>query len=364
MNKIFFLALVTIIVACSDKSSDLTEATRGLRAFKVENSTRSVERRYSSVVQPHDETRLAFEVGGQLQKVDLDEGQTVRLGEVLLKLDSNTFQLHVQASEAELAQTTAAYRNASANFERQSVLWDKRVIPRSGFDDAKAAVDTARAQQKQASKRLEIAQDNLAKTQLKAPFQGTITKIEVSSYATIPAGQRTLTLYADNAFETAFTVPSSVISALTVGQPVRILISDMPSDEYSGHISELGARAAEVSAFPVVVVLDNAPANLKSGMSAEVIIDIALEQHGDGFLIPITCFSFNTVKQLNPDRTGVPVFVYDPDTGTVRERKVDVLSVRENMVIVQSGLQIGDLVASAGVSYLRDGQPVQLLEQQ
>lgn len=364
MNKLVFFAFVTIIAACSDNSSELTESTRGLRAFKVESSTQSVERRYPSVVRPHDETRLAFEVGGQLQEVVLDEGQTVQLGEVLLKLDPSTFQLHVQASQAGLAQTTAAYQNASANFERQSVLWDKRVIPRSGFDDAKAAVDTARAQREQASKRLEIARDNLAKTELKAPFQGTIAKVEVSSYGTIPAGQRTLTLYADNAFETAFTVPSSVISALTVGQPVRILISDMPSETYSGHISELGARAAEVSAFPVVVVLDNVPANLKSGMSAEVMIDIALEPHGEGFLIPITCFSFNTVKRLNPDRTGVPVFVYDPDTGTVRERKVDVLSVRENMVIVHSGLQAGDLVASAGVSYLRDGQSVQLLEQE
>jgi RND family efflux transporter MFP subunit len=363
MNKIPFLALVVIIVACGDNTSELTESARGLRAFKVENSTQSVERAYPSVVRPHDETRLAFEVGGQLQEVVLDEGQTVGLGEVLLTLDPSTFELHVQASKAGLAQTTAAYRNASANFERQSVLWGQRVIPRSGFDDAKAAVDTARAKREQSSKRLEIAQDNLAKTELKAPFQGTIAKVEVSSYATIPAGQPTLTLYAGNAFETAFTVPSSVISALTVGQPVRILISDMAGEEYLGHISELGARAAEVSAFPIVAVFDNAPAKLKSGMSAEVIIEIALEQHGEGFLIPITCFAFNTVKRLRPDHTGVPVFVYDPNSGTVQKRKVDVLGVRENMVIVQSGLQAGDLVASAGVSYLRDGQPVKLLEE-
>jgi multidrug efflux pump subunit AcrA (membrane-fusion protein) len=69
------------------------------------------------------------------------------------------------------------------------------------------------------------------------------------------------------------------------------------------------------------------------------------------------------VKQLNSDRTGVPVLVYDPDNGTVRARQVDVLGVRENMVIVRSGQNEGELVASAGVSYLRDGQTVQLLEQ-
>lgn len=362
MNKILFLPLVIILAACADNTTELTEPTRGLRAFKVESSTQFVERRFPSVVRPHDETLLAFEVGGQLLEVKLNQGRTVRTGEVLFNLAPSTFQLHVQEAEAGLAQATATHRNASSNFGRQSELWDKRVIPRSGFDNAEAAVDTARAQLDQASKRLEIAQDNLAKTKLTAPFDGTVASVKVSSYETISAGQPMLTLYADNAFETAFTVPSSVVNAIVVGQSVRVLISDIPSVEYSGHIAELGTRAKEVSAFPVVVVLDNPPPSLKSGMSAEVIIDIALAEGGKGFLIPITCFAFNTVKQLSPDRTGVPVFVYDPHTGTVRQRKIDVLGVRENMVIVRSGLEVGDLVASAGVSYLRDGQPVQLLE--
>lgn len=363
MKIISYLTLAISLIACSDNTIELNEPVRGLRAFKVEIATQSVERRYPSVVQPHNETRLAFEVGGQLQAVNLDEGQTVRLNQVLLKLEPATFQLRVQEAEAALAQATATYRNANSNFKRQSELWDKRVIPRSSFDDAEAAVDTSRAQLAQSSKRLEIAQDSLAKTELTAPFDGTVAGVEVSSYATISAGQRTLTLFADNAYEAAFTVPSSVVGALKVGQAVRILISDIPGTAYSGHIAELGSRAEEVSAFPVVVVLDNAPAALKSGMSAEVMINIALAKGGEGYLVPITCFAFNTVKQLSPDRTNVPVFVYDPESKTVQERKINVLGVRENMVIVSSGLEAGELVASAGVSYLRDGQSVQLLEQ-
>jgi RND family efflux transporter MFP subunit len=179
-NQVLFLTFLIFLSAFSENNIELDEPTRGLRAFKVENSTQSVERRYPSVVKPHNETRLAFEVGGQLQNVDLNEGQTVRSGEVLLRLDPRTFQLHAQESKAGLDQATAAYRNVSANFERQAELWDKRVIPRSGFDDAKAAVNTARAQLEQAKKRVEIAQDNLSKTELKAPFDGTVAKVKVS----------------------------------------------------------------------------------------------------------------------------------------------------------------------------------------
>ena len=178
------------------------------------------------------------------------------------------------------------------------------------------------------------------------------------------AGQRTLTLYAENALETSFTVPSSVINFLSVGQVVRVVVSDLTSAEYSGRITELGTRASEISAFPIVVVLDDAPERIKAGMSAEVFIDVALPDSGEGFMIPVTCFAFKKIKQLKADGTGVPVFVYDPSTATVHERKVDVIGIRENGVIVQAGLQAGDLVASAGVSYLRDGQHVQLLDSQ
>lgn len=364
VHKMSLVVLLLALAGCSNDAIELNEPVRGLRAYKVVESTHSLERRYPSVVQPHDETRLAFEVGGQLQKVDLDEGQSVHSGEVLIKLDPSTFQLHVQESEAGLAQATAAHRNASANFVRQSELWQRGVIPRSDFDDAEAAVDTARAQLNQATKRLEISMDNLAKTELKAPFDGVIASVEVSSYATVPPGQMTLTLYAENAFETEFTVPSSVVNSLGVGMPVKVLIADIPGVEISGQVTELGSRAAEVSAFPVVVLLDRESVNIKAGMSAEVVIDVALPKKFEGFLIPISCFVFNNVIGLSSDRTGIPVFVYDPDTGTVRERKVDVISVRGNMVIVHAGLKVGDLVASAGVSYLHDGQAVKLLESQ
>ncbi|WP_339673786.1 efflux RND transporter periplasmic adaptor subunit [Dasania marina] len=351
-------------LACTEAPLEQTEAIRGLRTFQVKDQTQSMERRYPSVIQPHNETRLAFEVDGQLQDIKLVEGQAVGLGDVLLKLDPSTFELHVQEAEANVAQSTAAHRNASASFVRQSELWDKRVISRSVFDDAEAAVDTAFAQRQQANKKLDIAKDSLAKTELRAPFAGIITNVDVDSFATVSAGQRTLTLYAENALETSFTVPSSVINFLSVGQVVRVVVSDLTSAEYSGRITELGTRASEISAFPIVVVLDDAPERIKAGMSAEVFIDVALPDSGEGFMIPVTCFAFKKIKQLKADGTGVPVFVYDPSTATVHERKVDVIGIRENGVIVQAGLQAGDLVASAGVSYLRDGQHVQLLDSQ
>ncbi len=360
MRWLSALPIVLLFSACADEPTQNIERVKGLRAVLVESTTRFVERRYPSVIAPHDETRLALEVGGQLQKIDLEEGQTVQRDEVLLSLDPSTFQLHVQEAEAGLDQARAVHRNAQADFKRQAELWAKRVIPRSGYEDAEAELATAGARLDQAQKRLEIAADNLRKTELRAPFDGVIASVEVDSYATVAGGQRTLTLYAENAFETAFTVPSTVINSLAIGQPVRIRLADLQGAQFEGRITEIGSRATEVSAFPVVAVLEGASAEIKAGMSADVVVDLALPQGGEGFLIPIT--SFVAFDELDLEQTSATVFVYNAQTGTVHRRPVEVTEVRENSVVVQSGLTSGEWVASAGVSYLREGQRVKLLE--
>jgi RND family efflux transporter MFP subunit len=358
-----FASILTLLalIGCTDNTVDLAEPIRGLRTFEVVQQTQFVERRYPSVIQPHNETRLAFEVSGQLEAFNLVEGQTVSLDDVLLKLDPSTFELHVQEMRANVAQLTASHRNALSNFERQSELLEGNMIARSVFDDAEAAMDTAQARLNQTNKALEIANDSLTKTELRAPFTGIVTDVGVDSFATISPGQHMLTLYSDTALQTGFTVPSSVINFLSLGQTVRILVSDLPNAEFLGRITELGVRASDVSAFPIVAVLDEAPQRIKSGMSADVLIDVALPESGEGFLIPITCFAFKMTKRLNPDRTDIPIFVYDPISATVQERRVDVIGIRENMVIIDAGLKAGELVASAGVSYLRHGQSVFLL---
>ena len=166
---------------------------------------------------------------------------------------------------------------------------------------------------------------------------------------------------ADSAFETEISAPSSVINSIAVGQAVRVVVPELANLEFGGTITEVGSRAREVAAFPVVAVLNDPSESVRAGMSAEVAVRLDLASGDEGFLIPITCFAFDAVGQIQPDKTDATVFVYDPDPSTVRKRKIAVSEVRENAAIVREGLEVGELVASAGVSYLRDGQKVKLL---
>ena len=180
----------------------------------------------------------------------------------------------------------------------------------------------------------------------------------MKSFAQVAAGQPTVTLYSDDRFETSFLVPSATFQSLKVGQEVEIRVSDLPAVTLKGEISELGARAEQVSAFPVVVRMDNNVPGLNPGMSVEVAIEEPLIGGGNGFLLPLSAVVPAGGKDLGRVAT---VFVYDQTSSAAKKRSITVGGVRGNQLVVTDGLEAGDLVASAGVSYLVDGQKVKLL---
>ncbi|MDZ7825653.1 MAG: efflux RND transporter periplasmic adaptor subunit [Gammaproteobacteria bacterium] len=362
MRLISLAVLISTLLACSPPPEEGDDPVRGMIGFRVGEATDAIRRRFPSMIRPHDETRLAFEVAGRVGAVELEEGQKVRRDQVLLALQPETFELHVQEAQAGLAQAQAAHANARTTLARQEELWERRVIPRSVLDDARTALETTQARLEQARKRLEIAEDRLDKTRLRAPFDGIISRIRIDPFATVAAGEPLVTVYAGETFEARFMVPASLIDRLETGHPVRIVLPETSGAGFDGRITELGARADAISAFPAVAVIEDSTAGVRAGMAAEVVVEISLESGISGFRIPLSCFEFETATRLADETTRARVFVHDPDTGTVQPRTVTIAEVRENTVVVTEGLAAGEVIAAAGVTYLRPGQRVRLIE--
>jgi multidrug efflux pump subunit AcrA (membrane-fusion protein) len=93
-------------------------------------------------------------------------------------------------------------------------------------------------------------------------------------------------------------------------------------------------------------------------MSVEVTIQEPLTGGLSGFLVPLSVLAPEGGREL---RGAATVFLYDGETSTVRKHNVTVGGVRDNQLVVTEGLGAGDIVASAGVSYLVDGQKIKLL---
>jgi RND family efflux transporter MFP subunit len=351
--------LVFSLQGCSEKKQEAAEQpARGLRAYKVAAKAESRVRRFPSVLQPADVSSLSFEIGGQLKAVTLTVGQKVQLGDVLAEIDPRSLQTQVEQASAGVQQAQAQLDNAEADFQRKDELLKRGVATQAVFDQSRATLLSSRAQFDQARRQLDLANHNLDRSKLLAPFAGTIARIEVKSFAQVAAGQPIVTLYSDDRFEMSFLAPAPTFQSLGVGQAVDVRIADLPDLALKGEIKELGSKAEQVSAFPVVIRLDNSAPGLNAGMSVEVSIEEPLIGGKSGFVVPLTVLAPEGGKELQGKGT---VFVYDSGSSTVKKRAVTVGGVRDNRLVVTEGIAVGDIVASAGVSYLVDGQKVKLL---
>ena len=368
--KLVSLAAAVALSACSDAEQTQEEPpVRGLRVFEVSAQAENMQRRFPSLVQPSDETPMSFEISGQLTEVDLEVEQRVSAGDTLTSIDETTLRLELQQARASLDQAEASLNNARTDFQRKSTLLETGNVTQAAYDTSETNLRSAESQADQSMQQYAIATERLEKAVLRAPFDAIISNVDVRSFSNVAAGQTVVSLYSENAYEVEFTVPATVINDLTLGDEALVEITDLAGRTVNGRIKELGARAGQVSAFPVVVALEEDLPGLKAGMSADVVVTVSLlEDSNIGFLVPLNCIHLSGSKTLQDGasiRDGgggqAQVFVFDPETSTVSRRTIYTAGVRENQVIVVGGLSAGELIASAGVSYLTDGQKVRRL---
>lgn len=368
LQVIFVTAFATLVAACSESNQTPEDPpVRGLRVFEVSAQAESMERRFPSLVQPADETPLSFEISGQLSTVDLEVGQRISAGDTLTRVDETTLRLELQQSRASLEQAEATLENSRTDFRRKAALLETGNVTQAAYDTSQTNLRSAESQADQALQQYAISNERLEKAVLRAPFDGIISEVNVRSFSNITAGQTIVSLYSENAFEVEFSVPATVINELSLGDVTEVEIADLAGRTVGGRIKELGSRAGQVSAFPVVVALEEELPGLKAGMSADVAVTVGLVEADIGFLVPLNCFSLANSKTLQEGEAirevggQAEVFVFDPESSTVSRRTVYTAGIRENLVIVVGGLSNGELIASAGVSYLSDGQKVRRL---
>ncbi len=154
-------------------------------------------------------------------------------------------------------------------------------------------------------------------------------------------------------------VPESMMPHVEGGETVHVTLPALGDDVFEAIVSEVGTRSSAGNSFTVKADLTQHHNEFRSGMTAEVRFTYA-RFVGDaptvgGFMIPLSAV-------LSEGKRDFSVFVFEPETSTLHLQSVSTAGVRDNDIVVQSGLSEGDMIAIAGVSFLRDGQTVALMQ--
>lgn len=350
------LAVAAVLGGCG-KEEAVVEEIRSVKTFTVQELSTGQVRKFSGIVQAAESSALSFEVGGQVEQVLVDIGDRVNKGQVLAKLDKEPYDLQAKSAEAELVRARANLTNKKADFEREEAIFKEGAGSQKRLDQAMFGYRGAGAGVQVATSKLDLARRDLRKTTLYAPYDGNIGKRMVEPHMEVAAGQPLFEIDAAGDMEVEVNMPETVINMIAVGSETSVVLTVRPDRQLAGAVSYIGTMAERANAFPVKVTLRDAPADIQSGMTAEVTFPLQDKNGQPGYLLPPQAF------MMGKEPGSAYVFVYDAGSSTVKKTAVRLSGAQGNQAIVTDGLNAGDLVVVAGLGFLSDGLQVRLMEQ-
>jgi multidrug efflux system membrane fusion protein len=357
--------LLTTVVGCTRDTPPPELPPRAIQWERVSDSFGAERRVISGVVRAIKDTRLAFEVNGTVKTVEVNLGDTVEQGQVLARLDPEPLELAVQDAEAELDRATALLATARSTLSR--FIAAGKAVPEQDVDQARAQKDSKASQYEAAQAHLGLAQRDLRRSVLKAPFSGTISTREVDPAMRVAAGETVFDMdSSESGLRVEVQMPETLIRRVLQGDKAEVSFPvignqrlENEDQRFGAVVSEVGTRAGAGNAFPVRADLVDPPPGLRPGMTAEVTFSVARQDSSlsgrEGLLIPLAA------AHAEPN-DSFSVFVFDAESSTVSKRAIRTSGVADNDIAVFEGLEEGDIIATAGVSFLSDGQRVTLLE--
>ena len=346
--------MTATLLACSEEAPPPVDTVRAIRAIEVGDSEAGKMRRFSGVVEAVDSSSMSFEVPGNVQAVNVDVGEQVTTGQVLAVLDDRTFRTGVEAAQASVGRAQVELEDARGEVDRfqKAVEINPGAISQRLIDQAQARFNSAQKNLRYQNSQLYLARRDLERTVLKAPFDGVVATRQVDPFQQVALGQVLFELHVESAMEAAINVPESEIDLIQLGLPAQIRFPAFPDEVFTGTVSEISRVAGAANAFPVKVFVDSDNPRIRPGITAEVTLLLDDGNEGAAYMIP------SVALLAGPDGYSGFVFLFDKATSKVTKTAVSFAGVSDSNVIVTDGIKTGDIIAAAGVSFLRDGQEV------
>ena len=377
------LLVVGVIVVANLRSQ--REKTVKVTVDKVKKQDLTSIVSASGEVKPKKNINISAQVPGRIIKIGIIEGQDVRAGDFLLKLDSTQYeaiadrdQNFIRAANSDLIQAEARLQRDKNSYERQKKLFDEQLISNDLLETAKAQYDISTAQTnaihfqiKQAEASLKSTIDNLNKTTYNSPIDGVITSLrveegEVAIIGTMNNPGTVLLTIADlSVMEVEVEVDETDVIGVGLGQESNLRVDAFPETVFKGKVTEIGSSALQKTTgsastqeskdFKVVITLENPSQKLKPGLSASA--DIIVAEKKQALAVPISALVLrdkpgadSSSSAAKKDEEGV----YSVENGRVKFQPVGKGITGGMMIEITSGLKEGQDIVTGPYASLRD----------
>jgi RND family efflux transporter MFP subunit len=302
-------------------------------------------------VQSRVAPEVAAEVDGRILRLAVDEGDTVRTGEVIAELDRTALELERHAAEAEAARIEALLANAERGVKRVAELHGKGFVAREPLDDAEAERAVLQAQSRTAAARRSIVEDQLARTVIRAPLDARIERRLVSAGDFVRRGTPLVELATSGELRALLPFPEQQAAMLAAGQAVTLRSPLDAGHTVNGTLSELRPAVGEASRAVWAIVDIANPGTWRPG--ATVNGEIVVAVHRGAVVVPAPAIVRRPAGEV----------VYVIEGSRAIQRVVQPGERLNGHVEVREGLRGGERIALDGAAYLSDGASVRIAEQ-
>jgi RND family efflux transporter MFP subunit len=342
--------LCLVLASCSKEVPKKPAEPRVARVVEIHMQGGGVHGEASGIIESRYNARVGFQVGGRLVARNVDVGTVVDKGTVLAQLDAIDFQNRLAAAQSQLNAANAEVKQATPQEARQKILLKQGYTTRVDYDRALRAVETARSHVDEAQANLRLAKDQVGYATLTANTAGAVTAVGADPGQVVNAGQMIAVISQLDAREGVFSVSERALSVISPGTLVHVSLQFNPAIAVEGTVREISPEADPVTGtYTVRVSLPNAPDSMRLG----ALVTGSIQTKGQAeAVIPTGC--------LLQSRDKPEVWVVSMVDKTVHLRPVVIDRFDANTVTISSGLKEGELVVTAGVNWLGEGEKVSL----
>jgi membrane fusion protein (multidrug efflux system) len=345
------LGLSLVLLACSgqggsssaDSDSKSADAKDEKKDTKVPveivvAARRGITSSYSSTaaLEARGEAQVVAKTSGVLLKLLAEEGDQVKAGQVLARLDSERPRLEVQRAQAMLAKLESEYKRAKE-------LYDRKLLAADAQERIRFDLDTQRAV-------FEMAKLELSYTQIVAPIDGVIAQRMVKEGNLIQNSQALFRIVDTNPLEAVLNVPERELAILRAGMPVSLSVDSSPGRTFAGEIARISPVIDPASGtFRVTCEFRDGSGELKPGMFGRIGVVYAQRENA---------LTVSREALIEGDGATAVFVIRD---GKARRVPVQLGMLNGGLVEILQGVEEGDQVVTTGKVTLRDGVDVQVL---
>ena len=271
-------ALAAVLLAgCGSGGKASAPVVRPVKVYRVE-PLGAVDKDFAGMSTADSVSNLAFRVSGQIIKVYVQDGQTVRQGAIIAEIDPREYRLQMEADKA-------TFLTARSQMDRNKRLLDRQAISRQDYEIADAAYVRARSAYNN-------SQSILADTKLRAPFSGAIEKMFVDNFQRVQVGEPVARLVDPLTRTVKYTMPETALQMLKMpGLSFTVWFDAYQNTPFPARLKEYMKSSTQATGISVALTLepfDEKRYDIAPGMSCTINMKVESPQHDTVTAVPLT----------------------------------------------------------------------------